>query len=134
MVTKYYPRVTVFMKPASEHNLINRRSSGRFANLRFCSRSRFPRACSQVRSGLVVVDKSVGATMVSGLSFATSLTVLAEQSEIREASSSHISATDPIQQSVDHHRSAQKVFHILCFSKFLVPGHVFIGISSVRFR
>ena len=91
MVTKYRPQATVFMKPASEHNLIIRGSS---ANLRLYSRSRF-RTWSLVRSGLIVVDKSVGATMVSGLSFATGLTVLAEQSEIRETSSSHISATAP---------------------------------------
>ena len=37
------------------------------------------RAWSLVRSGLVMVDKSVGETMVSGLSFATGLPVLAEQ-------------------------------------------------------
>ena len=48
---KYCPRSTVFMKPASQHNLINRRSSGRFANFRLCSRSKSHRACSLVRSG-----------------------------------------------------------------------------------
>ena len=47
------------------------------------------------RSQLVVVDKSVGETVGSGLSFATSLSVLAEQSEIREANSSHMSAHAP---------------------------------------
>ena len=67
-VTKYCPRETVFRKSASEHNLINRRSSGRFAKFRLYSRRKSHRACSLVRSGLVVVDKSVGATMVSDLS------------------------------------------------------------------
>ena len=77
------------------HKRIIRRSSGRFVNLCLYSRSKFHSDWSLVRSGFVVVDKSVGATMVSGLSSATSFTVFAEQSEIREANSSHISATAP---------------------------------------
>ena len=60
VVTKYCPRATVFTKPASGHNLINRRSSGSFANFRLYSRNRFLRACPLVGSRLVVVDKSVG--------------------------------------------------------------------------
>ena len=83
------------MKPALEQSLNNLISSGRFANFRSYSRSKSPCAVSLVRGGLVVVDKSAGITMVSDLSSAVGLPVLSEQSEIFEASSSHISATAP---------------------------------------
>ena len=82
-------------KPALEHTLINRLSSGRFANFGSYSRSKSSYTVSSVRCGVVVVDKSVGTSMVSDLSSTPSLPVLAEQSEILEASSSHISATAP---------------------------------------
>ena len=100
----------MFMKPASEHNLINRRSSGRFANFRLYSRSRFPRACPLVRSGLVVVDKSVSETMISGLSFATCLSMLAEQPEILEASLSHVRHCSVDTELIDRNNRAKNHF------------------------
>ena len=41
-VTEHCPRAAVFMKPASEHNLINLVSSGRFSHFRSYSRSKSP--------------------------------------------------------------------------------------------
>ena len=114
VVTKYCPRTTVFMKPAPEHTLIIRRSSGRFSNLCLYSRSRFLHARSLVRSGLVVVDKSVGETIVSGLTSATGFTVLTGLSDVREANLSHRSATAPINTGlIDGNNSAQKHFNSL---------------------
>ena len=68
----YCPGETVFMKPASEHTRIIRRSSGRLSTFCLYSCSRLPRARSLIRSGCVVVYISGGETTVSGSSSATS--------------------------------------------------------------
>ena len=91
-VMKYCPAAAVITIPALEHSLINWKWSGRFANFRLSSCSKFPCRVSLVRGVSFVVDKSVGITTVSELSSATSLLVLSK------------TARDPPSQLVTHVR------------------------------
>ena len=55
-------------------------------------------------------------------------------SENTELIDGNNNAKNPFNSLIDHHRSEKTSFHLLCFSKFLVPKHLFHGTREVRFR